>query len=226
MIEPSEPKKIVLINSYYPNGLTKQDIANHYNENKDIILKESDNRPIVMFMSFFGSDDNITVRRKHKENNRIILTQNNYDDIMSGYVISIAAETPDPTPYWCIDMDYSNSVSLKEKIESLDTVVKIISSHVVNIRITNSSSGYHIYGYLKHKQSLSQAKRVLSSILKMGIPNDMMVGRGKRISIDLTPMNRRGCATVVGALTKGGIVCTDITDSYKKAVPERDFKIK
>jgi len=221
----TNPDKIVLINKYYPKGLTKKDIADYYNKNKKLILSGCVNRPVFLFMSF-SKRSKIVVKRHLNERQLIFLNSNNYDKILNGYVISISIETPDPTPYWCIDLDYSNNVSNLEKIDSLEKIIEIIKDHTENIRITNSSTGYHVYGYLNRKQNLASSKKVLLSILKMSVPGNMSLTRNRRITVDLSPMNRRGGSTLIGSLTRSGIICTDITENYRDVIPERDFTIK
>ncbi len=233
MTKPTDPKKIVLKNEYYPNGLTAQDLYDYYSDKttKKTIIKECNKKPVILFMSM-NYQQNLVVKRKSPESDHIILDNETYDKFINGYTVSISSETfsQEKTNIIIIDVDpIGDEVSEDEIKESLTDLIDFFK---LPYRITNTQTGYHIYFKSKKSFSLSQIKEVIAEKLLEKFSEKYMInykGKSKNaaypINFDLSPMNKRGSAVVVGALNRNGLICMDITKTYKTFQRE-DSKIK
>lgn len=219
----NEPDKIVFVNKYYPKGITKRQLADYYIANKNRILKECGNRPIVLFMSFEAYNP-LVVQRK-VDNKQIVFNSKNYDKLMTtGNILSVAAEIPRRTNFWVIDIDCKTVSDNRKKVKAVDDVLKTMEGFVKTFRVCNSTTGFHVYGYLsknvdKTSQKIlieRQLENHLSHIYKIGNLQEiesLNVTR-REINLDLSPMNERGAILVPGSLTREGIICSDITRNY------------
>lgn len=217
---PSEPSKIVLKNSVYPNGLTALDIHSYYLRNKNRILKYAEMKKVVLFLSF-DADNELVVRRNNKDNTPIILSNINYNEIITGYNISIAMETDLTTEYYVVDIDVKGNIPeiyVKRAASEVENAFKT-EKFIKNTLITNSTTGYHVYGFLKGKEHIDRARTNMLAILKNKVPNRYIYGRTTSLTnailLDPSPMYKRGSITIPNALTRQGLICGEITDINK-----------
>ena len=216
---PSEPNKIVFKNSIYPIGLTTGDIYSYYLRNKSKILEMVEKKKLILFMSF-DVDKPLTVVRNLKDGSPIILNKSNYTNILSGYNISISMETPDPTDYIVLDIDYKDRATEMQMKRAASDVRNMFNnmSIVKESKITNSSTGYHIYGFLKRKIKLDDAREILLTNIKKNFSGKYGIGRNSKVSgvvLDITPMYKRGAITIPYSLTREGIKCEYINNLNK-----------
>lgn len=216
---PKEPNKIVFINDVYPKGLTSLDVYSYYTKNKEKILKECKDHPIVMFMSFEPNTD--LVVRRNIDSKPIFLNRANYDSIVSGYTLSISMETLNLTEYYVVDVDFKRRGTELELKTATKAVVNLFGRvpKIKEVRVTNSSTGFHVYGYLKRKENLNFAKKYLFDILESTFIGKYSLTRNSNVSgivLDTTPMNRRGSITIPWSLTRSGIICSDVTNNFWK----------
>jgi hypothetical protein len=214
MSYPKDPDKIVFRNDIYPNGLKSIVLYNYYMKNKSYILKQLNNAPIVMFMAV---EDTKPLIVKRLINNELIkLNSSNYDTIIGGYTLSISMELLNPTSYYVVDIDYRNrgtELQLKQAVADVIGIYK--NNNIDDVRVTNSSTGYHVYGFLKRKQPLYKAKNNLEKILKPLTPKySLSRYNSNGIILDTSIMHTRGSITVPGGLTRTGIICSDVTRNY------------
>ena len=223
MPSPSDSKKIVLVNSLYPDGLTTGMVYEYYQENKERILKEIDNRPIITFMGF-ESYIPLVVRRNIK-GELIRLNSSNYDDVISGYTISLSSETPDPTDYVVIDVDPKSGTTDKYmEVHVLNPIINILGKmhlgHAIHkFRVTTSAKGFHLYVDLAKVVDINFAREMIIeelSRIKPFFPFDINDKNGSMpVNLDLSPMYKRGSVTVPWALIRDGSICKDVTKKYE-----------
>jgi hypothetical protein len=133
---PSEPNKLIL------NNLTAKNLYEYYILNKTKIIKECDRRPVLLFNKY-DSNKELTIVRKYN-NSPIILDNETYENIISGYTVSISVESQYPGKYLkqkLIDIDYTGNVSEKDLKECVKDLARFYNKF--NYHITNSSNGYH-----------------------------------------------------------------------------------
>jgi hypothetical protein len=220
MSKPSNPKEIIFKSEYYPKGLTTGQIYNYYIKNKNKILKECLNQPVLMFLSF-DINKPLVVKRNH-DRTSIILNERNYESLINGHLISLSMETSNPTNFWVIDIDSKNnqkeSVKKKALYELLDFFKNECPFKIKNHRITNTSTGYHLFLYLNQKMNLNISIKLLNNLLKNKFQNKYDINpykSGNNISFDFTPMKNRGSFVVPYSLNRNGLKCLDLTNEIK-----------
>lgn len=209
MSYPSEPEKIIF------NNIKAKKLYEYYLFNKNNIIKECDLRPVLLFNAYANYKDLFTIVRNYKEK-AIILNKENYENVISGYTVSISVESQYPGKYLkqkLIDIDYTGSVSEKELKECVKDLAMFYNKF--NYHITNSSNGYHF-----RVDILTQANyKVLANTeieLKKEFKNKYLINSKLRkkpngtINLDLVAMNNRGSLTVPYSLNRNGSICNYI----------------
>lgn len=209
---PSDPNKILIIGN---KQITTGKIYEYYLSVKDKIIKECDLRPVLLFNKYDTKND-FTVVRKYKDG-PIILTKNNYEEIISGYTISISVESEYPGKYLkqkLIDVDSRNPKIkedlLKQCVFELSELYKNYKYH-----ITNSSTGYHFRVDINKAQSnkilqitFNELQKELSYKYTINVKQKGTTLEG--INLDLSPMYNRGSLTVPYSLNRNLSICSYI----------------
>jgi hypothetical protein len=217
---------IIVQNKFYPSGLREHDVLHHYAKYKHQILKEVRNRPLTLVIA---TDINKHVFRRNIQGRPIYLNKSNYDKILNGRIISIFAELGSPTNIWCIDIDIPhntkiNDTDIRTAIEDMIKVYENIYENgymrtAKDIRITSTSTGYHIFGKMKRRDSSLNNKLNLEHFLK-NIPNHYVLNGNKYkdrdIIIDTSIMRHRGSYVVPYGLNRNGLMCVDVTNTWKQ----------
>jgi len=219
----SDLDKIIFTNKYYPNGITKNMLINYYTVNARRILNECGKRPVVLFFSFEPNEP--LVIRRNINGSPIILYPKIYDKLVgSGNVISIAAEVPDRTNFWVIDIDCKTMDNSKYKAEAVDDIISLMEPYIKFYKVYNSTTGFHIYGYLVKKVNRSIQRGLVERLLEDKLSGKYRIDgqildksvEHENINLDLSSMNQRGSILVPNSLSREGIICKDVTNSYKK----------
>jgi hypothetical protein len=224
--------KPVFINKYYPNGITKNMLVNYYTKNARKILNECDKRRVVLFFSFEPKTK--LVIKRNINGAPIIFNENIYFKLInSGNLISIAAEIPEKTNFWVMDIDCKTINTPIVKSKAVLDIIELIKPFVRQYKVFNSTTGFHIYGYLNKKvdrstqcgllekmmeDKLGHKYRIDGQVLDKDIEHD-------NINIDFSPMNMRGCILVPHALSREGIVCADVTHMLSKTYKSKMITI-
>lgn len=221
MIKLSDKNEVLIRNEYYPDGLRENDIVRFHHLNKKIILNEVRNRKVI-FCIFTNVNEYVIVR--NREGKKIHLTERNFDELIHPRVVSIFAEIPLISNEWCIDIDAGERVDERDKKqvvrEVLDKVNEMYEQGwTINYdyyRITNTSTGYHVFFYMKTKDSVYRNYEKVKIFF-----NDLKSKYDRKrdpdsIVIDFSVMRPHGAHVVVGSLNRNGLACMDITDKFDK----------
>ena len=218
MAAPRDPNVIIIRNEYYPDGLKEERVWNYYLKNKNKIIKEAANRPIIIFL--FVSENNSIILRRTRSNESITLNKENYEKVISGRSVSLSVENIGG--YYCIDIDSKENVKEEDKKQAVQDILDIYKKlpEVKKIRVTSSSSGYHVYGYLVKQVSPDTAINILKKHLEFSLKDKYGIGQridssDKDIVLDFAPMYSRGSHTLPGSLNRNGTICLDITKNWK-----------
>ena len=224
---PSHPDTILIKNEFYPNGLTERMVHNHYIKNEKKILEELDFRPVILFIS---TKPNELIVKRNLGNNPIILDHTNFLEVVHGRVLSLSVERGETARYFCVDIDSGptpNEAKLKKAVE--DVLKSSISVPSSKYKIISTSSGYHIYFYLKRPLPIRTAHQLLKTALIMEFSDkyivDGKVPTGDEIKLDTTPTRYRGSHVVPNALCRNGLIAMDVTKTIK-VFNRRDAIIK
>jgi len=219
MIKLSEKNQIIVRNKYYPDGLRENDAVIFHHKNKETILNEVGKNKIVLCIA---TDVNKYVIVRKIKNEELRLNRENFDYLIHPRVISIFKEISPVTNEWCIDIDagkntdeYDIKVAVQKTLDIFDELYELGWIKNKNYRITNTSTGYHVFGYLTQRNTNFRNYEMAKNVFEK-LRNEYSKSRGDSdISIDLSVMKPRGCHIVVGSLNRNGLACLDISNKWK-----------
>ena len=212
---PPHPEQAVIKNWLYPQGLTEQDIWNYYQKNKKNLLGWIGDRTVAFFLKV----NDILIVKRNIGDKSIKLTQENFDELITGRTLQILVERQDLSDYFVVDIDAGESHSRKEIIMASKVVVETLRPlHVEKWELLfTSPKGIHVIGYLSKKDTLDNIRSLVEELLLN--QNDYLVNvKGRRhveINLDLTPNYKRSIHICRYSLTKEGLICDDILTSKR-----------
>ena len=212
MGEPKNPNSIIIQNNYYPKGLTERSIWEYYQKNKLYILKEVQNREVMLVIM---TDINKPVIIKKYNNESIFLTNENYDKIMHGRVVSVYSTMHQKEDMAIIDIDCDNLKLAKQAAWDVFqyTISKIPYINNATIRFTGKTS-FHIICQLKRKLHIDSIRMILKkSLYDSPLSQNYTIEykRHKGIpNLDLAPNKFRGNYITLNSLSIIGLKCMDI----------------
>lgn len=207
--KPDNPNSIILLNEYYPKGLTQQQIYNYYMINKDKVLNQVKNREVMFF--FAVSKNQFIIRRKTADNEYYKLTSSNYEDMINGRVVSIHSTLSSNEEFGIIDIDFHIFDQCKKAAaEVYDYLFKYYNKDL-QIRYTGKQSFHIIYNF-NRLYRIDIIKNYLKDALH-GL-NKKYIINGKRsedkINLDLSSNKYRGGFITLNSLSINGLKCTEI----------------
>lgn len=219
---PPHPNDVVIKNSFYPNGLTEQDIWDHWVKNKDNILRWVNGRPIAYFLRL---NDKLVMKRNLGDA-PMKLTSANYENILTGRTNVLYVEQSPKTNLFVIDIDPGNGYGRKDSVALIKWIRMIIRRNLADSvkyeTLSSGSKGIHVLGTLGKTYRVDELRDYLQSMLSKNLGdlgNHITVNKkgGKNsgvINLDLSSMQTRGLHICRYSLTKEGLVCED----YKKGL--------
>jgi len=218
MGKPTSPETIVILNKYYPNGLKEIDVWNHYQKEKSKVLRECQNRDVMIFVM---TDVNKPVVLRKRSGSFIRLTSSNYDTLITGRTVSIHAAMSKYEDFGIVDVDldprdgfsWAKEVTLRTYDYLMDKVPVIKSA---TIRYTGKKS-FHVVCYFARKMKIDSIRFLLRKSLLDSPLAKVYTIAGKRHpgvpNLDLSPNKFRGNFIVPGALSVWGLKCMDVNYS-------------
>lgn len=218
--------EIVIINKYYPNGISKDKIHEYYLKNKNIILKEINGNNIFLLIS---TDINKFIVRRYINNQKIKINRDNYENIIHPRVISLFIETKESVNNIVIDIDPGNDIFSQKVLDaSKDVIDTFFNSSYKDLLDSNyrsifTGSGVHIIFKLNRTISRSRSLLICREILNV-LNNKYIIDKRKYksddIVIDLYPQYKGGSHIAPYSVSKYGTICgpIDIFSKYSKSL--------
>lgn len=215
---PDNPNQIVLKNKYYPSGLQEIDIYNHYLNYEDKLLKWINNRYVGFFININGQ----RIMKRRIDNKSILLTKENFKDLITGRTNTIFVEHPTQTNYYVIDIDPGKNISRDTTIEIIEDINKHLFLKLFTYKkeiLITSSIGFHIIGSIPNKKNINLIRKQIEQILNFIVkdrkytPEVLVNKKGRNsdtINLDLTPMYEKSLHISKFSLTKECLICDDI----------------
>jgi hypothetical protein len=213
-------EEILFKNNYYPNGITKTEVISHYKKYKNIIIKETNNRPVLLFI--FTDQKNYIVKRKINDK-PIILNEQNYENILFNRVVSLSVEVPNNPNFIIIDVDQKstpNEQEIKQALSDLLNTSFIKNPLVSGYRVLSSANSYHLWLLLKSRKNIDVLRNITEKYIKLELGDKYLINNKgnvkSSINLDIsTVMKKRGAYTVPFALCRNGLVSLDVTTNWK-----------
>lgn len=217
MAFPNNPLTIVVKNKYYSNGLTEGKVYDYYIRNKNNIIKEINYRPVLLFIY---TDVNKWVIKRNLKGSSVYIDKFNYNEIITGRTVSLSVERGSKLSYLCVDVDPGQNVreeAIKQAVR--DVSKSSISALSKRLRIVNTSTGYHVYFYLKKPLPVETAYKILNKALSIDFRDKYILGgkppKSNEIKLDTSTSRNRGSHVLVGGLCRNGLKCMDITKTFE-----------
>ncbi len=206
--KPDNPNSVILLNEYYPKGLTQQQIYDYYMNNKNKVLNQVKNREVMFF--FAVSKNQFIVRRKAADE-YYKLTPENYEDMINGRVVSIHSTMSSNEEFGIIDIDFHIFDQCKKAAaEIYDYLFKFYNKNL-QIRYTGKQSFHIVYNF-NRSYRIETVKDYLKDALH-GLNKQYIIG-GKRseekINLDLSSNKYRGGFITLNSLSINGLRCMEI----------------
>ena len=222
---PEHPDTTVIKNEFYPDGLTQKQIYQYYISQKKTILKNTDNREVMIF--FNVGLNKFIIKRKASKDELIKLTSENYDTIISGRTVSIHSTMNQQENFGIIDLDFNDFETVKNAtIEVYDYLFK--SNKNLEIRFTGKT-GFHIIYYNTKKFDINYIKKYLNTMLTDSdlFPKyNINISRStQKVNIDLSSNKFRGGFITPNALSILGLKCMTISRKQLEKFNRKEAKI-
>jgi len=223
---------ILLINKYYPSGLTEEKVLEYYMDNKETVLKECGDAYIIFYIVL--ENGQTVIKRRDTDGKYIKLDEKNYEKHVHKRVLSLWREHESFTNKWIFDLDFGPNIKENLKKDCVYDILGFYSNlyergwtwNVSSYRITNTSTGYHVFLEMKRRNSSINNVRLAEEELKKYFEeSNYIINRRNKykayndIIIDLSPMYPRGSYVVPFSLNKNGLICEDVTlkfETYKR----------
>ncbi len=221
---PSDPNKVILKNSTYPNGITAQTFYDYYINNQNKILDNCRNKKVLLFLSF-DPTQSLVVKRNHN-GMPIYLKSSNYDVLVNGHLVSISKEinSSKNTNSIVIDIDPVSSNTTETQLKgSVNEMIEFFKVHntISSTSLFASAKGYHLYLKINKSYKVNELVARTQAVLKQEFEtryfinqkvNSRLTSSTKFINLDLSPMYYRGSLTVPYSLTRIGTICLPVVN--------------
>lgn len=230
MTAPKNPNTVIIRNAYYPQGLTEQQIWDHYQKYKNKILNEISGRPVLLFIA---PEENQIVIRRFLKHRLIKLSPNNYDNIINGRTVSISVECGVTLEKLIVDIDVTVVTPTSMTLDAVGDVINVFKKipEVDKIKVFMTGQGFHVYGMLKGKMNYVKAINIVKKNLTYSVGDKYSIGEKRKetlrkfINLDVSPMYSRGSYVVPYSLNRNGLICADVTKNWK-TVKRSDMIVK
>jgi len=190
---PQNPKTVVIQNSFYPKGLTEQQIWDYYQSVKPQLLQETKLKDLMFFIAV--ETNKFIARRKMIGQDYIVLTPKNYDQVITGRTVSIHSAMRQYEEFGIIDIDIDPSDGFRwAKKVTLDTYDYIMDKvpvvKKVSIRFTGKTS-FHIVCDFERKMKVDTIRHLLETFLRSSpLVKVYTVGSRRKAGVPNLDLNR------------------------------------
>jgi uncharacterized protein YnzC (UPF0291/DUF896 family) len=191
---PNNPQTIILRNKYYPKGLPEDTIYKHYIKNKNKILAYTQDRYIMFRIAI---DTNKTIIRRNFKDGKIILTNDNYEKIITGRTLVLYPTMKELENICIVDIDGEDFSKNKEDTMFIYDYLLKVGFKNQTIYYTGKRS-FHIIVHLKGKENISSIRSQFKDIL-----SDFE-------SVDMSPNKLHGAWTCPYGLSEDGLIAREI----------------
>lgn len=216
MPEPKNPETIVVKNKYYPNGLREIDVWKYYIENKRKILESTRGHDLMFFI--MTDVNNPIVRRKTDETSYIRLTNQNYEELITGRTLSIHKSMGLTESFGIIDIDIDPKDGFAwAKKAALDVYNHVMDKmpliSTASIRYTGKTS-FHIQCDFGRRIKIETIQFLLEKFLRSSpLSKAYIVGGRRRGGVPNLDLNRnvfRANHIALHSLSIWGLKCMEV----------------
>jgi hypothetical protein len=227
MSYPQNPETLVIQNKYYPKGLKEIDIWNYYQSIKNLLLKETLGKSLIVF---FATDLNkFIVMRKNKTNGLIRLTPSLYDTVVSGRTISFNNVMNKTSNYGVVDIDTDNFKKAKDLVLELYDIFNK-EKYVNNIKIIyTAKDSFHLRIFFGAEYKIDYIKYKLEKTLTTSNLKYAVTVKSKRTknipNLDLQRNIYNAGHIALGSLSTDGLKCVEVSIKKLMNFRKEDAKI-
>ena len=232
MSYPENPNTIVIQNNFYPQGIQEIDIWNYYQSVKKDLLRQTQNRDMMLFIMV--DKNKPVIRRRGKDNKVIRLNPSNYDTIITGRTVSLHSAMGSIENFSIIDIDIDVSDGLKWAKEVTRRVYDFVIEKMpvvrsASIRYTGKNS-FHIKCDFGRRMKIDVIRFLMEKFLKESELSKVYTIGGKRRpgvpNLDLNRNCLRCNYITLGALSVWGLKCMNVDYNKLMSFNPRQARIK
>ena len=213
MSYPKNPETVIIKNKYYPKGISEIDIWNYYSKNKNHILNEVRNKDVLLVIF---SDINKPIIKRKISGKYIKLTNNNYDEIITGRTVSLYSVVNYYSDFAIVDID-TDTVNEAKMVAYKVYMILLGASFIQDLSIRyTGKTGFHIICKFNKSSKIDTYRTLLQNYLsyKDDIVKNYTISpkRTKGIpNIDLWAVNKRnGAYITLHSLSIIGLKCMEV----------------
>jgi hypothetical protein len=211
MTELKNPDTVLIKNHYYPSGLTEGEIWNYFQKNKLQILKETNGRDVIIWIA---NELNSAVVKRKINNEPIRLTNDNYESVIHGRVISVHSVMKFYEDICIIDIDTDSYDAARRATHLVyESSLKIPITNKTEIYFTGKTS-FHIKCYISRKTKIDTVRFLLANHFKYdsNLSNYTVSNKrnGNTPNIDLYSNKLNGSFITPNSLSVIGLKCMKI----------------
>jgi hypothetical protein len=225
--KPTNPDTIIIRNTYYPRGLTEDDLYSYYMKNKNVILRQTEDRKVMFFLGLETGDP--IVKRKTSTGDFIKLNNSNYKDLITGRTLSIHSTMKQRENFGIVDVDCNDFSKAKKATGEVFDALKIFPEiKNLQIRYTGKDS-FHIICHFKYVADIDTLRSMLKLKLNTLFKDKYEVAYHKKIpgkvNLDLSSNKYHGGFITLGSLSVFGLKCMEIPRNRLSSFRKEDAKI-
>ncbi len=212
MSRPENPSTIVIKNRFYPKGLTEGQVWDYYQKYKGPILSETRGRDL-MFVIMTDVNKPV-IRRKGAGGKPIVLTNSNYDKVLTGRTLVIYSTMRAYEDVGIIDIDADRFKQAQQATLDVYYVMRNFQlSHNIIIRFTGKTS-FHVVCKLYRKLPIDKIRLLLHDHLTNSDLKSKYTIAYRRTkgtpNLDLSPNKFRGAFITLNSLSLIGLRCVEV----------------
>lgn len=229
MSAPQNPATVIVKNEFYPSGLREIDIWNYYQKNKNVLVRRTIGRNLLIFFAI-GLNQTIVIRKMVNES-MIRLSMTNYDSIISGRTLSLHSTMHNIEDFGIVDIDTDNFEKAKTATNEIyDYMLEASFVDNCKIRYTGKSS-FHVIVNFKKSMYIDGIRKMLQEyITKSDLINRYTMQQKRKpgtVNLDIYASNKvNGGFITEGSLSTIGLRCIELSIKKLKVFSKEDAVIE
>jgi len=223
-------ERILLKNSYYPDGLTDQQVQKHYKKYQKDILKELQGRNAALIVC--PSENEFVWLRNYKGKPIVIKNRRDFQNIIHERVLCIYAEVGRYEKKIVLDVDCTNYKNAAIAIQYLYQLF-MESQYVRDIQIVfTGKESFHLHMNVVNKTSILRCREIVEKVLhgdpkvKTYLTINQKRQKNEIPNVDFSTLKERALYICPYSISKEGLICTPIDLKSLNNFNPNNYKIR
>lgn len=222
-------KRILLINSYYPDGLTDEMVQRHYKKYQKDILPEIYQKNVALLI--YPETNNFIWLRHIKKRPIVINSRKDFTKIIHNRVLGIFIEVSQSEKMFVVDVDGTNLDNNKIAIIYLYQLFSR-QNWLKNVEVVyTGKKSFHLHLIFPYKVSLDRARMLIEKTVWDEKHLDLYMTTNKKVeknivpNVDFATLRKRALYICPGSLSQIGLRSQKIDIEALSKVQPLHFKV-